>query len=87
MAMEGDARMTITISSDLESRLREYCTWAGRPIDVVAEALRTVRLDDDAMERDENIQGIQHGLDDVAVARVRPLIEFISDEHIKGVQR
>lgn len=64
--------MTITISTELESRLREQAEREGRAVDDVVEALLSSALDWERLDREEAVAGIQRGLEDSAAGRVRP---------------
>lgn len=75
--------MTITISPETESKLREAASRKGQDFNTAVECLLLEKLDDDALERNGAIAGIQRGLDDVAAGRVRPLSEFIAQEKVR----
>lgn len=64
--------MTITISPELEARLKERASQEGKDPDSMAETLLSKMLDWEQWERAEAIAGIQRGLDASAAGRVRP---------------
>jgi predicted transcriptional regulator len=71
--------MTITISAELEAKLKERAAQEGRDPDAVAEALLAAALEWEAQERAEAIAGIQRGLEASAAGRVRPAAEVFAD--------
>ena len=75
--------MTITISSELEARLRDRAHKQGRDLDTVAEVLLSAALDWEAQERREAIAGIQRGLEASAAGRVRPASEVFAEMRAK----
>lgn len=64
--------MTITISGELEVRLRDRAQQEGQDPDTIAQVLLSAALDWEAQERREAIVGIQRGLEAGAAGRVRP---------------
>jgi len=75
--------MTITISSELEARLKDHATREGQELDAAAEALLSAALDWEARERAETIAGIQRGLEAGAAGRVRPASEVFAEMRAK----
>jgi predicted transcriptional regulator len=75
--------MTITISSELEARLRDRARQEGQDPDTVAEVLLSAALDWEAQERREAIAGIQRGLEAGAAGRVRPASEVFAEMRAK----
>jgi predicted transcriptional regulator len=75
--------MTITISPELEARLRERAAREGVDPDSAAEALIALALDWEAQERAEAIAGIQRGLEASAAGRVRPAADVFADMRAK----
>jgi predicted transcriptional regulator len=71
--------MTITISAELEAKLKERAAQEGKDPDSVAEALLSAVLDWEAQERAEAIAGIQRGLEASAAGRVRPAAEVFAE--------
>jgi predicted transcriptional regulator len=71
--------MTITISTELEARLKERAAQEGKDPDTVAETLLTAALDWEAQERAEAIAGIQRGLEASAAGRVRPAADVFAE--------
>jgi predicted transcriptional regulator len=78
--------MTITISPELEQRLRARATQEGRDPDAVAEALLSIALDWEAQDRAEAIAGIQRGLEASAAGRVRPAAEVFAEMRARLAQ-
>ncbi len=66
----------ITLTPELEARLREVAAREGRDLNAVAQSLMKLALAWDAREHAESVAAIQEGLDDAAAGRVRPLAEF-----------
>lgn len=75
--------MTITISRELEARLKDRATQEGKELNVVAEALLSAALDWEAQERGEAIAGILRGLEASASGRVRPATEVFAEMRAK----
>jgi predicted transcriptional regulator len=75
--------MTITISAELEAKLKERAAQEGKDPDSVAEALLAAALDWEAQERAETIAGIQRGLEASAAGRVRPAAEVFAEMRAK----
>lgn len=79
--------MTITISAELEARLKERAAQEGTDTDTIAEAFLSAALEWEAQERTETIAGIQRGLDSSAAGRVRPAADVFADLRDKQAQR
>jgi predicted transcriptional regulator len=75
--------MTITISPELEARLKARAAEEGQEPDTMAEVLLSAALDWEAQERSEAIAGIQRGLDAGAAGRVRPAAEVFAEMRSK----
>jgi predicted transcriptional regulator len=75
--------MTITISHELETRLRERATQEGQDVDTLAETLLSTALNWEAQERAEAIEGIQRGLAAGVAGRVRPAEEVFAERRAK----
>ena len=75
--------MTITLTPDVEARLREKAEREGSNINAIAEALITSALDWEAQERAETIAGVQRGEQAAKEGRERPLAEFVAEQRIK----
>lgn len=71
--------MSITISRELEARLRDRAAREGQDIDTFAEGLLSAALEWEAQERSEAIAGIQRGLEASAGGRVRPASEVFAE--------
>jgi predicted transcriptional regulator len=78
--------MTITISPELEAKLKERAAQEGTAPEIVAEALLAAALDWEAQERAETIAGIQRGLDASAAGRVRPAADVFADMRARLAQ-
>lgn len=78
--------MTITISRELEQRLRDRAAQDGQDPDSVAEALLSAALDWEAQDRADAIAGIQRGLDASAAGRVRPAAEVFAEMRVRLAQ-
>jgi predicted transcriptional regulator len=77
--VQGDLKLTITISPELESRLRQQAEREGKAVDDMAESLLARALEWARQDREEAIAGIQRGLDDSAAGRVRPAVEVFTE--------
>lgn len=75
--------MTITLTPDVEARLREKAEREGSNINAIAEALIISALEWEAQERAETIAGVQRGEQAAREGKVRPLAEFIAEQRIK----
>lgn len=71
--------MTITISGELEARLREKAAREGQDADVIVQAILTSALERDARERSEAVEGIRRGLEASAAGRVTSLQQVIEE--------
>jgi predicted transcriptional regulator len=71
--------MTITLSADLEARLKEKAAQEGTDPSIMAEALLAAALDWEAQERAEATAGIQRGLEASSAGRVRPAVEVFAE--------
>lgn len=71
--------MTITISPELEVRLRERASQEGMEVDAIAETLLAAALEWNEREYAEAVEGIRRGLEAGAAGRVRPAAEVFAD--------
>lgn len=67
--------MTITVSPEVEERLRQQAKLEGKDIGSVADRLLADALDWQARDREETLEGIRAGLRDVEAGRVKPAEE------------
>ena len=65
--------MTLTITLETETMLREKAAREGQDVDVVADALLSQVLEWEARERNEVIAAVREGLEDSRQSRVTPL--------------
>ena len=75
--------MTITLTPQTESRLREKAQREGGDINTLAETLIAAALDWEAQERAETIAGIQRGEQAAVQGQERPLAEFLAEQRTK----
>lgn len=71
--------MTITISSDLESRLRDRASRTGQDVDSAAEDLLAAALEWESSDREAAIAGIRRGLEASDAGRVRPAADVFAE--------
>jgi predicted transcriptional regulator len=71
--------MTITISGELEARLREKAAREGQDPHVVAESILLSALDLEATDRAETVEGIRRGLEASAAGQVTSLQQVIEE--------
>ena len=75
--------MTLSISPELEAKLRERAAQEGADPNDVAEVLLTAALESDMNEREETIEGIRRGLEAGRAGRVRPAEDVFTDMRAK----
>lgn len=78
--------MTISITPELETRLRHRAERKGEDLDAVVEVLLSAALEWEAQEQIEAVAGIQRGLDASAAGRVRPASEVLADMRARHAQ-
>ena len=71
--------MTITITPETETLLRQKAEREGQDVDVVADALLAAVLASEAQERAETIAEIQRGFEAGAAGRVRSAADVFAD--------
>jgi predicted transcriptional regulator len=75
--------IAISLTPELEARLREKATQQGKDISlVVAELLKNI-LDWELEDSQAAIQGIQQGLDDFEAGRFRSFDDFAEEQRRK----
>jgi predicted transcriptional regulator len=75
----GDADMTITISPEIEARLRKQAEREGQEMDLLVNRLLATAMEWEAQDREEAIAGIRRGLEASDAGRVRPAEEVFRD--------
>lgn len=75
--------IVVTLSPELEARLRDKAAQQGQDISLVASALLASVLEWEAQDAEEAIQGIQQGLDDFEAGRFRSFQEFAEEQRRK----
>ena len=75
--------MTITVTPEVEARLREIAERDGRDVDAVAESLLWDVLEWEAQGREAEIKAIQRGLAACEEGRTRPFSEFAAEMRAK----
>jgi hypothetical protein len=75
--------MTITLTPETETRLRERAERAGQDINTVADALIAAALEWEAQDRAEAIEGIERGDQAAAEGRERPLAAFFAQQRVR----
>ena len=75
--------MTITLTPDVEARLREKAAREGSDVNRVAEALIVAGLEWEAQDRAETIEAVRQGEQAASEGRERPLREFLADQRLK----
>ena len=75
--------IVVTLSPELEARLRAKATQRGEDLEYVASALLGDILDWEAQDSEEAIVGIQRGLDDFEAGRFRRFEEFVAEQRLK----
>jgi predicted transcriptional regulator len=82
-SIAGGNAMTITLTPETETRLREKAEREGQDINAVADALIAAALEWEAQERAEAIEGVQRGDQAAAEGRERPLSLFLDEQRAK----
>ena len=75
--------MTITITGELEEKLREIAVQEGHKPDQVAKRLINSGLDWEELDRQDTILGIQIGIESNDAGRVKSLEQVISEARAK----
>lgn len=71
--------MTIVLTEQTETRLREKAEREGQDMNAIADALLANALNWDAREREEAAEGIRRGLEDFAAGRYSPASQVFAD--------
>jgi len=72
--------IVISLSPEVEARLREKAARQGQDVSLVAAELLASVLEWEARDSEEAIEGIQRGLDDFEVGRFRSFDEFAEEQ-------
>ena len=75
--------IVISLSPEVEARLREKAARQGQDISLVAAELLANVLEWEAQDFQEAIEGIQHGLDDFEAGQFRSFDEFAEEQRRK----
>jgi predicted transcriptional regulator len=75
--------IVVTLSPELEARLRDKAVRQGQDVSIVASELLANILEWEAQESEEAIKGIQQGLDDFEAGRFRSFDEFAEEQRRK----
>jgi predicted transcriptional regulator len=72
--------IVISLSPEVEARLREKAARQGQDVSLVAAELLTSVLEWEAQDSEEAIEGIQRGWDDFEVGRFRSFHKFAEEQ-------
>jgi predicted transcriptional regulator len=75
--------IVISLSPEVEARLREKAARQGQDVSLVAAELLASVLEWEAQDSEEAIEGIQRGLDDFEAGRLRSFDEFAEEQRRK----
>ena len=75
--------IVISLSPEVEARLREKAARQGQDVSLVAAELLASVFEWEAQDSQEAIEGIQHGLDDFEAGRFRSFDEFAEEQRCK----
>ncbi|NEU72100.1 hypothetical protein PI95_005810 [Hassallia byssoidea VB512170] len=75
--------IVISLSPEVEARLREKAAQSGQDVSIVAAQMLASVLEWEAQDSQEAIEGIQRGLDDFEAARFRSFDEFAEEQRRK----
>ncbi|MBW4544041.1 MAG: hypothetical protein KME25_06315 [Symplocastrum torsivum CPER-KK1] len=75
--------IVISLSPEVEARLREKAARQGQDVSLVAAELLASFLEWEAQDSEEAIEGIQRGLDDFEARRFRSFDEFAEEQRRK----
>ncbi len=71
--------MTLTLTPETETRLREKAVREGQDVNAGADALLRAALEWDAQERAETLEGLRRGIAASDAGRARPLSAFAGE--------
>jgi predicted transcriptional regulator len=75
--------MTITITPEVEARLREKALRDGQDVSIIANTLLAEALAWEAQDYAEAVEGIRRGIEASDAGRVRPFAEFAAEMRAK----
>lgn len=75
--------IVVSLSPELEARLRHKAVQQGQDISLLAAELLTTVLEWEIQDSEEAIKGIQQGLDDFEAGRFRSFHEFAEEQRRK----
>lgn len=75
--------IVVTLSPEVEARLREKAARQGQDISLVAAQMLASILEWEAQDSEEAVEGIQRGLDDFEAGRFRSFQEFAEEQRRK----
>ena len=75
--------IVISLSPEVEARLREKAARQGQDVSLVAAQLLASVLEWEAKDSEEAIEGVQRGLDDFEAGRFRSFDEFAEEQRRK----
>ena len=75
--------IVISLSPEVEARLREKAARQGQDVSLVAAELLASVLEWEAQDSQEAIEGIQRGLDDFEAGRFRSFDKFAEEQRRK----
>jgi predicted transcriptional regulator len=73
--------IVVSLSPELEARLRKKASQQGQDISFVAAELLKNILDWESQDSDAAIKGIQKGLEDFETGHFRSFDEFANEQH------
>ncbi|OKH14887.1 hypothetical protein NIES592_08395 [Fischerella major NIES-592] len=73
----------VTLTPELEARLRDKAARQGQDVNLVASELLANVLEWETQDSEEAIKGIQQGLDDFEAGRFRSFHEFADEQRRK----
>ena len=75
--------IVVSLSPELEARLREKAAQQGQDVSLVATELLESILEWELEDSEEAIKGIQQGLEDFEAGRFRSFDEFVEEQRRK----
>ncbi|MBD1940256.1 hypothetical protein [Microcoleus sp. FACHB-68] len=75
--------IVVTLSPEVEARLREKAARQGQALNLVAAELLANILEWEMQDSQEAVEGIQRGLNDFETGQFRSFDEFSSEQHRK----
>jgi predicted transcriptional regulator len=72
--------LIVSLSSEVEARLREKAIQQGQDVSLVAAELLARILDWEVQDSEEAVAGIQQGLDDFEAGRSRSFQDFAEEQ-------